>query len=230
VDDVKDADYVVLSCRESQLFNVTWGEAQEYSKPTVTPKFIFESYEKGTLLDPRNYPVSGPEKPRRNGSKNVRPRPATTTQRRMSRERGGSAEGVSSPSGSLEELLDWQEFFKYAEYMESRQYIRAMLKRNSQLTYEDLAIRLYKKVSLPEPVPHASLTLGANPYLPTGYMVSSLWVLKQFAHPDTHRVLCWVLLKRTHQRTQRVLHWVLLKRTHQRTRWVSHWVHCERNP
>ena len=65
MDDAKDADYVVLGNWESLFYDEVWYEAQEYSKPTVTPKFVFESYENGMLMDPKNYPTSGPKKVRK---------------------------------------------------------------------------------------------------------------------------------------------------------------------
>ena len=35
------------------------------------------------------------------------------------------------------------------------------------------------------------LSLGANLYLPSRYVISLLWVLEQFAHPNAHWVPCW---------------------------------------
>lgn len=156
MEDVEDADYVVLGSWENLFFDETWYSAQDCSKPTVTSKFVFESYEKGTLMNPDDYPTRGPEKPRKDGLKSVRPRPATTARRRRGRGRGGGAEGANSlPSGPSEEPPKWLTYFKDAERMKSLQYIGAMLKKNSELTCHALAIHLYNKVGLPEPIPRA---------------------------------------------------------------------------
>lgn len=150
MDDAEDADYVVLGSWENQYFDETWYSAQDCSKPTVTSKFVFESYEKGTLMDPSDYTTRGPEKPRKDGP---RPRPATTARRRKGRGRRGGAEGANSPSsGPSEEPPKWLTFFKDAERTKSLQYIGAMLKKNSGLTCHALAIHLYNKVGLPEPI------------------------------------------------------------------------------
>ena len=153
MEDVEDADYVVLGGWEGMFFDETWYSAQDCSKPTVTPKFVFESYEKGSIMDPENYPTRGPEKPRRDGPRNVGPRPTTTARRRRVRGRGGKAGGANSPSsGSSEGPPKWLRFFKDAERTKSLQYIGAMLKKNSELPLDALAIHLNKKVCLPEPL------------------------------------------------------------------------------
>ena len=75
-------------------------------------------------------------------------------------------------------------------------------------------------------------SLGANPYLPTGYVVSTWWVLKQntqngptgfilitfvihpqFTHPNTHRVHVEYFQKVPNLNDQQVPGWVLCKNT-----------------
>lgn len=152
MDDPEDADYVVLGRWEDLFFDETWYSAQDCAKPTVTPKFVFESYERGTIMDPGDYPTRGPEKPRKDGPRKARP----TNRRRRGRGRGGKAGGAnSSSSGPPEGPPKWLRFFKDAERTRSLQYIGAMLKKNSELTLDALAIHLYNKVCLPEPPPRA---------------------------------------------------------------------------
>lgn len=141
-DDVEDADYVVLGQWEEHYFDEVWYSAQDYNKPTVTPAFVFDSYEKGTLMDPNNYTTRGPEKPRKDEPRRVRPRPTAGTRKRRSR--GGEAGSpLPTPSG---ESPKWLRFFKEVEHAKSLQYIGAMFKKNAELTYDALAIHLHNKV------------------------------------------------------------------------------------
>lgn len=155
MDDVVDADYVVLGSWENQFFDEMWHDAQEYSKPTVTPKFVFESYENGRIMDPNDYRTREPKKSRRNRPRSTMPRP-TTTQRRRGGGKGGRVEGVNPPSsGFSKEPPFWLGSFKNTERVSSLQHIGTLLKGNPELTYRALAIYLFKKVSLPGLVPHA---------------------------------------------------------------------------
>ena len=147
---MEDADYVILGQWEEHYFDEVWYSAQDYNKPTVTPAFVFDSYEKGTLMDPNNYPTRGPEKPRKDEPRRVRSRPTTGTRKRTGKGKGG-AEGSSGP---LEEPPKWLRFFKGAENVKSLQYIGAMFKKNAELTHDALAIHLHNKVSPFELSPH----------------------------------------------------------------------------
>jgi len=156
---VEDADYVVLGQWEEHYFDEMWYSAQDYTKPTVTPAFVIDSYEKGKLMDPNDYPTRGPEKPRRDEPKRVRSRPVTSRKRR-GRGRGGSTAAsprATPPTGPSEESPKWLRFFKEAEHTKSLQYIGAMFKKNAELTHDALAIHLHNKVGLFELCPHASL-------------------------------------------------------------------------
>lgn len=168
MDDVADADYVVLGNWESQFFNDTWYDAQAYSKPTVMPKFVFETYERGILMDPGDYRTRGPGKPRRNRLRNTTPQPTTTTRRRRGRGKGGRAESVSSPSSGFSEGSPyWLRFFKDEERVWSLKYIGTLLKKDSKLTHQALAIYLSKQVSPPELVPHVYLTQKSRSVIKT---------------------------------------------------------------
>ena len=147
---MEDADYVVLGQWEEHYFDEVWYSAQDYNKPTVTPAFVFDSYEEGTLKDSNNYPTRGPEKPRKDGPKRVRSRPGTGTRKRAAKGKGG-VEGSSGPS---EGPPKWLRFFKEAENVKSLQYIGAMFKKNSELTHDALAIHLHHKVGPFELGPH----------------------------------------------------------------------------
>ena len=140
---MEDADYVVLGQWEEHYFDEVWYSAQDYNKPTVTPTFVFDSYEKDTLMDPNNYPTRGPRKPRKDESKRVRSRPATGTRKR----RGKGKEVAEVSSGLSEGPPKWLRFFKEAENVKSLQYIGAMFKKNAELTHDALAIHLHSKVS-----------------------------------------------------------------------------------
>lgn len=120
-----------------------WYSAQDCNKPTVTPAFVLDSYEKGELMDPNNYPTRGPEKVRKDGRKIVRSRPTTGSRGKRGKDRGG-ASPRPLPSG---ETPKWLRFFKEAEHVKSLQYIGAMLKKNAELTHDALAIHLHNKVS-----------------------------------------------------------------------------------
>ncbi|KAF9651858.1 hypothetical protein BDM02DRAFT_448771 [Thelephora ganbajun] len=149
-DDVEDADYVVLGQWEEHYFDEMWYSAQDYSKPTVTPAFVIDSYEKGKLMDPNDYPTRGPEKPRKDGPKRVRSRPAMSGRKRRGKGRGGAGAAsprLTSPSGPSEESPKWLRFFKEAEHTKSLQYIGAMFKKNAELTHDALAIHLNNKMS-----------------------------------------------------------------------------------
>ena len=153
---MEEADYVVLGQWEEHYFDEMWYSAQENSKSTVTPAFVIDSYEKGILLDPNDYPTRGPEKPRKGEPKKVRPRPAT--RRRRGRGRGGargSSPRPTPPSASSEESPRWLRFFKEAEHTKSLQYIGAMFKKNAELTHDALAIHLHNKVGPFELSSHA---------------------------------------------------------------------------
>lgn len=132
-----------------------WYSAQDYNKLTVTPAFVLDSYEKGTLMDPKNYPTRGPEKPRRDEPKRVRTRPAMGTRRRRGRGKGGARDASPRPSGPGEEPPKWLRFYKEAEHTKWSQYIGAMFKKNAELTYDALAIHLHNKVGSPKPCPRA---------------------------------------------------------------------------
>ena len=147
---MEDADYVVLGQWEEHYFDEVWYSAQDYNKLTVTPAFVFDSYENGALMDPNNYPTRGPEKPRKDEPKRVRSRPATGTRKRNSKGKGGAGDS-SSPSG---EPPKWLRFFKEAENVKSLQYIGAMFKKNPELTHDALAIHLHNKVGTSEFGPH----------------------------------------------------------------------------
>jgi len=146
---VEDADYVVLGQWEEHYFDEMWYSAQDYNKLTVTPAFVIDSYEKGTILDPNNYPTRGPEKPRKDEPKRVRSRPAASGRKRRGRGRGGAGGAsprTTPPPGPSEGSPKWLRFFKEAEHTKSLQYIGAMFKKNAELTYDALAIHLHNKV------------------------------------------------------------------------------------
>ena len=146
---MEDADYVVLDQWEGNYFDEVWYCAQDYSKPTVTPGFVIDSYEKGKLMDPDDYPTRGPEKPRKGETKRVRSRPSTSGRKRRGRGRGGAKAASPRPtpqSTPSEEAPKWLRFFKEAEYVKSLQYIGAMFKKNAELTHDALAIHLHNKV------------------------------------------------------------------------------------
>jgi hypothetical protein len=138
---VEDADYIVLGQWEEHYFDEVWYSAQDHYKPTVTPAFVFDSYDKGTLMDPNNYPTRGPEKPRRGEPKRIRSRPATGT-----RKRKGKGKGADGSSGLSEEPPKWLRFFKEAENVK--------FKKNAELTHDALAIHLHNKVGPFELSPH----------------------------------------------------------------------------
>jgi hypothetical protein len=144
---VEDADYVVLGQWEEHYFDEMWYSAHDCNKPTVTPGFVIDSYEKGILMDPFNYPTRGPEKPRKDERRAVRSRPATGTRgRRKGRGRGGASVACPEPMPSGE-TPKWLRFFKETEHTKSLQYIGAMFKKNAELTHDALAIHLHNKVS-----------------------------------------------------------------------------------
>jgi hypothetical protein len=123
-----------------------WYSAQDCNKPTVTPAFVIDSYERGKLMDPNNYPTRGPEKLRKGERKAVRSRPATGAKGRRSRGRGDASFACSQPTPSGE-TPKWLRFFREAERVKSFQYIGAMFKKNAELTHDALAIHLHNKVS-----------------------------------------------------------------------------------
>lgn len=143
-DDVEDADYVVLGQWEEHYFDEMWYSARDSNKPTVTPAFVIDSYEKGRLMDPNGYPTRGPEKPRKDEPKKIRSRPATGSRKRKGRGRGG-ATFVSAPPTPSGEAPKWLRFYKEAEHTKSLQYIGAMFKKNAELTHDALAIHLHNK-------------------------------------------------------------------------------------
>ena len=124
-----------------------WYCAQDHSKSTVTPGFVIDSYERGELVDPNNYPTRGPEKPRKGEPKRVRSRPSTSGKKRRGKGRGGATQDTPQSTPPVESPK-WLRFFKEAEYTKSWQYIGAMFKKNAELTYDALAIHLHNKVSL----------------------------------------------------------------------------------
>jgi len=125
-----------------------WYCAQDNNKSTVTPGFVIDSYEKGKLMDPNDYPTLGPRKPRKGQPKNVRSRPSTSGRKRKGGGRGGAR--VASPQlvqpTPLGEPPKWLRFFREGEYTKSLQYIGAMFKKNAELTHDALAIHLNNKV------------------------------------------------------------------------------------
>lgn len=139
---MEDADYVVLGQWEEHYFDEMWYSAQDCNKPIVTPAFVIDSYEKGELMDPNNYPTRGPEKQRKGERKRVRSRPTTGVKKRGRGRRGASPQ--PTPSG---ETPKWLRFFKETEHTKSLQYIGAMFKKNAELTHDALAIHLHNKVS-----------------------------------------------------------------------------------
>ena len=146
---MEDADYVVLGQWEENYFDEMWYCAQDYNKPTVTPGFVMDSYEKGKLLNPNDYPTRGPEKLRKDEPKRVRSRSTTNVRKRRGKARGGTKAASPRPtssSASLEESPKWLRFFKEAEHTKSLQYIGAMFKKNAELTHDALAIHLHNKV------------------------------------------------------------------------------------
>ena len=153
---MEDADYVILNQWESCYFDDTWYCAQDNGKPIVTPAFVIESYEKGRLLDPNDYPTRGPEKQRKGEPRRVRSRPATRGRKRRGRGKGGamvaSPTSQSAPPG---EPPKWLRFFKEAEHAKWFQYIGAMFRKNAELTHDALAIHLHNKVGFLEPGRHA---------------------------------------------------------------------------
>ena len=158
---MEDADYVVLDRWEGNYFDELWYCAQDNSKPTVTPGFVIDSYEKGKLMDPNDYPTLGPRKPRKGQPKKARSRPSTSGRKRRGRGRGVAR--VASPQPVLQytppdESPKWLRFFREAEYTKSSQYIGAMFKKNAELTHDALAIHLHNKVGHFELDRDASLT------------------------------------------------------------------------
>ena len=146
---MEDADYVVLDRWEGNYFDEVWYCAQDNSKPTVTPGFVIDSYEKGKLMDPNDYPTLGPRKPRKGQPKKVRSRPLTSGRKRKGRGRGGARAASPQPIVQYTPTGDspkWLRFFKEAEYTKSLQYIGAMFKKNAELTNDALAIHLNNKV------------------------------------------------------------------------------------
>ena len=88
---MEDADYVVLGRWEKNMFDEMWYSAEDCNKPTVTPKFVFDSYEKGKLMNPNDYPMRGPEKPRKDVPKKVKSRPAVGGRKSRGRGRGDAS-------------------------------------------------------------------------------------------------------------------------------------------
>lgn len=153
---MEDADYVVLGQWEEYYFDEMWYSAQDCDKLTVTPAFVIDSFEKGRLMNPNDYPTRGPEKPRKGERKAVRSRPATGVKRR--RGRGKESASFECPTTLSGETPKWLRFFKEAEHIKSLQYIGAMFKKNADLTYDALAIHLHNKVCHFEFVVNALLT------------------------------------------------------------------------
>ena len=146
---MEDADYVVLGQWEENYFDEMWYCAQDHNKPTVMPAFVIDSYEKGRILDPNDYPTRGPEKPRKDEPKRVRTRSASGRKRR-GKGRGGAKAASPQPASSSvppEESPKWLRFYKEAERTKSLQYIGAMFKKNAELTYDALSIHLHNKVA-----------------------------------------------------------------------------------
>lgn len=121
-----------------------WYCAQDNRKPAVTSGFVIDSYEKGRLLDPSDYQTREPVKLRRDAPKAVS-QPSTDGRKRKGRGRG-SAKAASPRPMTSEDSPRWLRFFKEAERKKSFQYIGAMLKRNSELTCDALAMHLHDKV------------------------------------------------------------------------------------
>ena len=144
-----EADYVVLGQWEEHYFDEVWYSAQDYNKPTVTPAFVIDSYKRGTLQDPDNYPTRGPEKPRKDEPRRLKSRPSTGNRRRRGGGRGGAGGASPLPKPSSVESGDppkWLKHYKEAENTKSMQYIGAMFKKNAELTHDALAIHLHNKV------------------------------------------------------------------------------------
>ena len=132
-----------------------WYNAQDYDKPTVTPAFVFDSYEKGKLVDPSDYQTRGPEKLRKDDRRKTRPRPVVGGKRKRGRGRRGASSAPPRPTPSSTTSVEtpkWLRFFKEAENTKSLQYIGAMFKKNSELTYDALAIHLHNKVRAFDPI------------------------------------------------------------------------------
>jgi hypothetical protein len=138
---VEDADYVVLGQWEEHYFDDMWHSAQDSNKPTVTPAFVMDSYEKGSLMDPNDYPTEGPMKLRKDGPKRSKRRPVTG-----GRKKRGGASFSAPPSAPSGEAPKWLRFFKEAERVRSLQRIGAMFQKNARLTYDVLATRLHNQV------------------------------------------------------------------------------------
>ena len=88
------------------MFDEMWYSAEDCNKPTVTPKFVFDSYEKGKLMNPNDYPTRGPEKPRKDVPKKVKSRPAVGGRKSRGRGRGDAsfATDASSTEATRETL------------------------------------------------------------------------------------------------------------------------------
>jgi hypothetical protein len=139
VDDVEDADYVVLGQWEEHYFDDVWYSARDSKKPIVTPAFVIDSYKNGSLMNPNDYPTSEPMKRRKGGPKVSKRRPAMGGRKRRGRGRGAA-----------EEAPKWLQFFKETERVRSFQHIGALFKKNPELTHDVLAARLHIKVCRPE--------------------------------------------------------------------------------
>jgi hypothetical protein len=143
---VEDADYVVLGQWEEHYFDEMWYNAQDCNKPTVTPAFVIDSYERGTLMDPNDYTTRGPEKLRKDERKKGKSRPVAGSKKKKGRGTGIASPGHAPFSTSPEEAPKWLRYFKEAEHAKWLQYIGAMFKKNAELTYDALAIHLHNKV------------------------------------------------------------------------------------
>lgn len=89
-DDVDHANYVVLGQWEENYFDEMWHDAQDQNKPTVTPRFIFDSYENGRLMDPNDYPTRGPKKPWKGGPRRAESRSTMSGRKRKGKGREGA--------------------------------------------------------------------------------------------------------------------------------------------
>ena len=123
-----------------------WHDAQDYGKPTVTPAFVFDSYENGKLVHPSDYQTRGPKKLRKDDRRRTRPRHIVGGKKRRGRGRRGASSATPPRTPSSMEISKFLRSFEEAEKTEWLQCIGAMFKKKAELTYNALAIHLHKKV------------------------------------------------------------------------------------
>ena len=87
---------MVLGRWERTFFDDMWYSAKDCNKPTVTPMFVLDSYEKGKLMDPTDYSTRGPQNLRKDGPKKAKSRPTVGGRKKRGRCRGEASSQLQS--------------------------------------------------------------------------------------------------------------------------------------